>query len=355
MNPLNPTLYRRLRKVFGSVKVANEGEAMKAKVGVGLDDKPMLLFSHRGEQYRISCPYCNDTTHRLYISHMYGKRDNSGRQLNFLALCFNEGCMAREENRIDLEDALNAIDLAEAEVKQGVVVSAEAEERDWPGQCYLVNTLKKSHKAVVYLKSRGFDPDVLAKRFQVSYCMESHWFLARDRLIFPVFEYGKLKGWQARYIGELPWKDKEKKKDLPPKYFSCPNSHFRSRCIFNFDAMKQWQTGVIVEGPTDVFRFGAMAGCIFGNSATEFQRRRLLSVFRRRTLILLLDPEEFESESTQRLVRMMSKKLDRDRFAAVKLPEGTDPGSLEKDFVREYVRQEAARVGVKVIYKRVAA
>jgi hypothetical protein len=352
MAVLNPYLHRRLRRLFGSVKVAGEGEAMVARAVIGPDDKPMLLFQHRGEQYRVCCPYCNDTRHRLYVSHMFGQHDAHGRTMNFLAICFNEGCFARDENREDFVETLGEADLENAFVKKGVVVT-EAEEVELPGPCKPVSDLKPVHKAHAYLTSRDFDPDYLAERYRVSYCVDSYYFLARERIIIPVYEFGKLKGWQARYPGELPWKDPGKKKGLPPKYFSCPNSHFRSRCIYNFDSMKKWEVGVVVEGPTDVWRFGAMSGCIFGNTVTTAQRRRLLSVFRKRKLVLLLDPEEYDSRSTTMLRRWFEKRMDRGSFAAVKLPEDTDPGSLGRDFLRGFVKDEAASQGVKIRYKRV--
>ena len=37
-------------------------------------------------------------------------------------------------------------------------------------------------------------------------------------------------------------------------------------------------------------------------------------------------------------------------FAAVKLPEGTDPGSLDRVFLRDYVTHKAQKKGVKVCF-----
>ena len=41
-------------------------------------------------------------------------------------------------------------------------------------------------------------------------------------------------------------------------------------------------------------------------------------------------------------------------FAAAKLPPGTDPGSLDRDFCRARVAERAARQGVKVYHERVS-
>ena len=345
-------MLRRLRQNFGSVRVSNAREAFIAKAVRGVEDEPRLLISHAGEYYRVCCPFCCDTRFRLYVNHMFGQLDGHGRRMTFLAVCFNEGCLSRGENmQLFLERLSDTGWLEEARIREGKVVSEEAREVMWPGPCKLLSKLEPHHDAVHYVAGRGFDPEELSEKFHVSFCTSSNYFLAQNRIIIPVYEKGKLKGWQARYIGELPWKDKAQKKDLPPKYFSCPNSDFRSKCIYNLDRMREWQTGVIVEGPTDVWRGGSMFGCIFGNTVTDMQRRKLLAVFKKRTLVLCLDPEEFESHSTQRTITQFEDRMGSRNFAAVRLPEGTDPGSLGRNYLKEYIREEAARQGVKVVYK----
>jgi hypothetical protein len=351
VHPLNPFLYDRLRRHFGPVKVSNEGQSLVARPVRGHGDEPRLHFVQDGEYYRVNCPYCGDNRQRLFVNHMFGQRDGWGRRMRFLAICFNEGCLGRPENWQDFIERLESAGtpLDRADVRSGLRLPEGARVVQWPGACLPLDQLHDGHPARAYLADRGFDPDEVARRFRVCYCTDSPYFLARHRLIIPVFEGEELKGWQARYVGELPWKDPARKRDLPVKYFSCPNSQFRSRCIYNWDRMKEWYTGVVCEGPTDVWRFGSMAGCIFGNTMTDVQRSRLLRVFRRRSLVLLLDPEEFHSRSTRQLVQWFDNEMP-GRFCAVRLPEGTDPGSLEREFLREYVRAEAAAQGVRVRY-----
>lgn len=348
---LNPVLYRRLVRQFGAVKVSSASEEIVMKAVVGLDDEPRLAISHAGEYYQVNCPYCNDTRQRLYVNHMFGQVDPHGRRITFLAICYNEGCLFRAENQRDFLDRLDDIGLKEAIVRPGTKVPEEAREVVWPGPCYSLDKLRRNHPARLYMQSRKYDPDLLGRKHQVSWCKESHYSLAQNRIIIPIFDRDKLKGWQARYIGDLDWKG-PRRKELPPKYWSCPDSDFRSKCIYNFDRMKKWETAVIVEGPTDVYNFGDMSGCIFGNTMTETQQRRLLAVFRQRTVVLLLDPEEYESRATKRLIETMTAKMP-GRFCAVKLPDGTDPGSLDRSFSRPYVKAEAKRQGVKVTYKKV--
>lgn len=351
-NVLNRRLYARLRRVFGAVRVANSGQSMIARPYRGLENEPKLSFVQEGEYYRICCPFCKETRFRLYISYMFGKRDDFGRRMLFLAHCFNEGCLYRRENLNELVEMVDSLAALEhSQVSPGEIVAEDAREVSLPGLCRRLDCVKPSHPAARYVAGRGFDPGLLARVYGVSYCEDSHYYLARRRLVIPVYDGGKLRGWQARHVGELPWKDPAQKSSLPPKYFSCPNSQFRSRCVYNFRRMKCWETGVVVEGPTDVWRFGAMSGCVFGNTVTDMQRRRLLSAFGGRTLVLLLDPEEFDSKSTGRLCEFFDGKMP-GRFAAVKLPDDTDPGSLDRRVLREYVRREALEQGVRVSYTK---
>lgn len=351
MQVLNPILYRRLERQFGSVKVSAQGEAMLHRMGSDYEGSKRLDIAHTGEYYQVNCPYCNDTRHRLYVNHMYGQQDKSGRRMLFLATCYNEHCLDNSDNWKNFVDRVDDTGLMDpANIKQGVIVPEEARVVAWPGPCREISRLNDSHPARVYLRSRGFDPDVICKYYGVRYCTDSNYSLCRDRLIIPIFEKEKLKGWQARYIGELDWKGPNKK-SLPPKYYSCPMSDFRSKCLYNFERMCEWETGIIVEGPTDVWNFGLMAGCIFGNSMTERQRERFRAKFKYRTGVVLLDPEEFDSPSSKKLMAYFRDAMP-GQVCAVKLPEGFDPGSMDRQVLREYVREQAAECGVRVRYKK---
>jgi hypothetical protein len=351
MQVLNRVLYSKLRRHFGGVRVSCAGEAMICRATRSLEGDPRLTVFHAGEYYQICCPYCDDTRFRLYINHRFGTKDVRGRPLTFLAICYNESCMSKRENLYDFLERLDELSLTEANVSRGKIVPEEAREVLPPGPCVSLTDLPAKHPAIAYLRSRRFDIAELGTKHLVSYCFDSRYTLAKNRLIIPVYEKGKLKGWQARYPGELDWKG-PKKKELPPKYFSCPGSHFRSRCIYGFETMPEWETGILVEGPTDRWRFGSMAGSIFGNSVTAWQMRKFLAVFSKRTGVLLLDPEEMESKKTIETLDLFRKKMP-GQFCGVVLPEDTDPGGLDRDFVKEYVRQHASRQGVRVRYRKI--
>lgn len=343
---LNPYLYRRLRRCFGTVKVANRGEEMAAGALRDYNGSPRLAILSTGELYRVCCPFCSDTRHRLYISYRYGQRDVFGRCLRFLAHCHNETvCLADPDNQEDLWSTICGLDgdhLTQVKVKPGRPAD-EGGPIAWPGPCRPLAKLPPEHPARGYLEVRGFDPDRLSRVYRVRYCDDSHYYLARGRIIIPVFARGGLKGWQARHVGELDWKGR---KDLPPKYFTSPGMQKRS-LLYNFDRARQYATGVIVEGVSDVWAFGPMAVCTFGNAMSEPQRRLFLAAFRRRSGVLLYDPEAMAGPNAQRLARELAAALP-GRFAAVTLPAGTDPGGLGREFLRDYVAGQAAEQGVEV-------
>jgi hypothetical protein len=349
-NVLNPTLYRRLQQLFGTVKVpeSSRGHAMIAvdrkRAGAMYYD-----ISYSGECYRLNCPYCSDTRYRLYINHRYGARTNSGRKVTFLAYCQNENCLDQAENRDDLYDRLTELDgVLDAKVAPGIEVDWKNRIATLPGPCIRVDKLPANHKARAYLVSRKFDPDILGRFYRVYFCRESHHFNARRRLIIPAYHDGKLLGWQARYVGEVNWKEPE----APLKYFTMPGMH-RSKMLYNIDNAKHYYTGVIVEGPFDVFAFGLPAVCTYGASMSRDQIRMFTSVFRRRSGVLLYDPDVYEDKHVQDVIGKLKHRMSAN-LACVKLPDNTDPGSLARRFLREYVIEEAKAQGVKVSFRKVA-
>lgn len=359
--PLNNELYRRLKRAFGSVKIGNEGRAMSPEpisVPNTLDLERLRMHLEVvdfGEYYRVCCPACNDTRHRLYVNYMYGKKDLGGRPLDFLAICYNEGCMSEAEHRIDFRERLECRDeeLADFQIRKGRAVDPTKRKAKPPGPIRNLTELPHNHKARRYIESRRFDPDRLGRYYGVGFCLDSLYYLARQRIYIPVTWQGKLVGWQVRYVGELPWKDPVKKADLPPKYWTMPNMP-RGAILPNFDHAREFRTGVLVEGWFDVFGFGPMAMPVLGNTISDQQVKTFTAIWGQpgRSGVWLLDPEEYASKATQRNVAKLKEQMP-GQLAVVQLPKGTDPGSLDRAFARDYVAEHAKDQGVKVYYERV--
>ena len=66
--PLNQQLYDLLCRRFGSVAIANEGEAMASRYCYDpFKERTVRDIDVWGESYSVDCPFCNDTRKRLSI------------------------------------------------------------------------------------------------------------------------------------------------------------------------------------------------------------------------------------------------------------------------------------------------
>jgi hypothetical protein len=333
---------------FGHVKIGSEGEAMIASYRTEFrSGKEQLNIIHPGEAYRVCCPRCHDTRFRLYINHRWGVRDERGRLNLWLIICHNEGCFSSRRVRDDLYDDLEerAGVLQKARVREGKVIDLDSIQIEPPGQCTRLDKLPESHPANRYLANRFYNPERLGRFYGVGYCEQSFWYLAQQRVYAPLIMDGKLRGWQVRYIGEMDWRSDE----APPKWWSCPNMK-KSHVIYNFDEMRKFRTGVIVEGPGDVWGFGPMAGATLGDTLSNQQQRLVISAFKLYNGVLLYDPTSMSKPTTERVAEKVGSAL-KGGLAPVTLPSG-DPGSLDRGFMREYVKKEAKAMGVKVSWKR---
>jgi hypothetical protein len=354
MDPLNPFLYRLLKDRFGDVRVAKPGMAFKGEYKVKANGREGLDVEDWGETYAINCPKCSDTKFHCSVSHAWGNRDSRGRLNLFLLVCFRGSCNGWQtyDERKSFFDALQSgvtdgSSLTTATISAGHVDFQKKRVFVMPGETIPLHDLEADHPANVYLSSRGFVTDRLSKFYHLHYCLSSKYRLARDRIIIPVEDGGEIRGWQARYIGDLDWKAK----NTPPKYFTVPGMR-RSRLLYNFDKAKQYKTLVLCEGPSDVWAFGPMAACIFGSHVTGTQALRIEKAFADYSVVLLLDPEAMSSDHVTRLTDDWKQGKFDGGFAPVVLPAGEDPGSLSREVLRRYVRDNARPHGVEVSYKK---
>lgn len=347
---LNPRLYRLLKRRFRHVVISNQGEAaqMVYRRNPRHNNREEPEAVHPGEYYQVSCPYCHDTRNRLYINHLFGQRDGEGNSFLHLAHCFNENCLAVPGRVQDFIADLTELEcnLERFRIREGKEVDISKINQDWPGEVIRLDKLPRDHRAIQYVSGkRGFDPDRLGKFYNVHYCEDSsRYWMATDRIIIPIYEEKRMVGWQARSLTD------SNRRGAPPKYFTCPGTP-RRMLIYNFANAKQYDTGVIVEGVTDVWAVGPMACCTLGATMTPHQRRKFIGAFKRKSAVLLWDPEEYEKPSTVELISEFKTAFD-GGFAAVKLPEGTDPGKLDRQFLRDYIREQASAQGVKVSWRK---
>jgi hypothetical protein len=364
--PLNKELYQALQAHFGQVRICGDGQAFvggycKVTETVGKiapneaknEARYELVVDNPGEYYLVCCPKCHDTRFRLYINHTWGRRDSRGRKNLWLAICFNENCYADPAAREELYEQVSRIgveSLARARISDGERITTPRE-LTLPGPVYPLDRLAPDHPANQYLAGRFYDPERLGRFYGVGYCPASPYYLATHRIIVPVYQNGSLRGWQARYIGDLDWKAE----GAPPKWWTCPGMA-RARLLYNFDNAIKFRSGVAVEGAGDVWSLGPMAFGCFGCTMTSQQQHLFTQAFGNtgHGSVLLFDPDVMDTPVKAEGYQMLHKKLApafSKGLATVLLPKGTDPGSLERGFLRSYITREANAQGVKISWK----
>ena len=349
MRVLNPTLYRALERSFQHVRLSCAGEEMIPNYSTDLYGKKRLNMEHGGEYYRVNCPKCGDTRGRLYFHYLWGVKDKyTGTRNLWSMVCYNENCWSDPLQRVSMFDRLNAIAgvLPNARILKGKALTVP-EEMPWPGDCIPLHELPGDHKANVYLAGRGYDPERLGRFYDVRYCADSYLFLARERIIAPVLFKGKMVGFQARCTYDMDWK----REGAPPKWWTAKGTP-RARVFYNGDVAKTFRTGVVVEGPGDVWGFGPMAQAVMGSTVTGYQQKLLVNNFKNGSLVVLLDPEEMKKREKIEKLQIAFKDKFRYGCAFVALPDGTDPGGLDREISRSYVWHEAKKQGVKVSWLR---
>src|SRR4051794_16673671 len=102
MNPLNDWLYRALEARLGPVKVSNEGQEATVLYSPdwSRDGKLRAAVVEAGEYYRVSCPFCSDDRHRLWVNHRWAVPDpQTGDDNLHLAICFNAPCLSTRDRQ----------------------------------------------------------------------------------------------------------------------------------------------------------------------------------------------------------------------------------------------------------------
>jgi len=247
---LNPELFYKLKELFGEVQVAGENIPLAWASVQHYDGTLRKRKTVSGEQYRVCCPFCGDTRFRLYISYAWGLDDEVGFPSSKLVICHNERCEGNCDTS-DMHFRNNPVRYLNHHLKpylglakRGAVrvrqlqpseqVSAEPLPYPKPEWVISLDQLMEQHPAVMYLRSRKFDPVQISKQYGVVYCHEypvmrgekDYSFLA-GRLFIPV----NCEGWQARVLPP----------DTSMKYFTCPGWR-KSEALYNIDAARSCGT-----------------------------------------------------------------------------------------------------------------
>jgi hypothetical protein len=330
MNVLNPELFEALKREFGEVRVSDPGSAMVGRHVRYPGGTVRLVVSTAGEYYTVACCFCNDTRFRLWINHRWGVRDPvTGSRHRWAAVCYNEDCLAQEENRVELIRRTSwyhrSAGAGRVKLRPGQVVDP-GRPKPLPADFVRLDALKKGHPARAYVKRRGFLPDQIAQRWGAGYS-ENGLFPGQGigRLVIPIYRVAdgsaEVWGWQARTLGES---------ERLPKYFTVPGLK-KSALLYGAERVMPGTGPVAVcEGPTDVWRFGRDAVALFGKHGSDYQVRLLCRLAAGRPLVVALDGDARDEAETlaARLRETRRSSLLRPDAAPVRvlsLPAGADP------------------------------
>jgi hypothetical protein len=352
---LNPTLYQRLQRRFGSVLVAKAGEAM---FGGGFDYSTgarRYTPLSAGEYYRVCCPFCLqrnavDTRYRLWINHRWGvgldPLDPCYDPLDrfwWMCCCYNENCMSAPENRQQLRSWIYGGVGRELHREQIKILPGRADTLSLgvvslPGTCQRVDSLPAEHAACQYLRGRGFDPKTLGEVFDVSFCFESHELpAAANKIIIPIKMGGQLVGWQARPAFDADWKAMSMS-----KYYNAPGIN-RRLMLYGMEQARALPFCILVEGVTDVWAIGLGAVALLGKTLSAQQTLLLCNNWK--AVVLALD------SGAQRNAEEIAGKLNSEpslagRIVIVRMPQGLDPASVNNEYFWDLVYGHAQQAGV---------
>lgn len=181
-----------------------------------------------------------------------------------------------------------------------------------------VGIMKSNHRK--YLEGRGFDPEKLEKEWNLFGTGPISLLDGIDykhRIMAPIYWDNEQVTFQARDITD--------RHGL--KYMACPKDRelIHHKHILYGKQSKWKETGVCVEGITDVWRLGEQSFCTFGIEYTSMQLRLIAKLFKR--VFILFDPE---GQATKQAVTLMNELKFRGMEASTLLLD-SDPGSMKQE------------------------
>ena len=351
---LNPALYRRCIATFKHVQVRSAGNAAAYKRSFSIkENKLVTILEDPGEYYAVCCPLCNDTRFRCYINHLYGTKDENKQVRTNLVYCYNAGCPLCDKQPEAYSKLQNMLlgrqltVLGDVNIKKGRTVDLNKIRSTLPGEVVSIGQLPKTHPAILYLTKRNFDIDYLVENFDVHFCVKHEKKVVDHRLVMPIYFEDKLIGWQTRAIFDCDWK-----KSILPKYYTAPGTP-KKNIFYNFDKAKHYRSCVIMEGCTDVWRYGLQAIGSLGTGISTSQIDLICKHFDSGVVIYDPDTNQDKSKlkSIDRAVTELSARL-KYGFCRVELEGKKDPAELHNTFLHKYVKEKAKQLGVKLFSKR---
>ncbi len=268
----------------------------------------------------LSCPFCNDTsTHLGYnLEDNYFSCWRCGGHPLALTVSKLLGVSVDQAKHLIRQYGITLPDKKKPEIKK-----EEVKILQYPSG---MTEIQKSHRQ--YLIRRKFDPDYIVREWNIK----------------GIGPYGKLDNIDYRYRIILPviWNKKEvsfTSRDITDKhnlrYITCPGG----REIINhkhilYGKQESWkETGICVEGPTDVWRLGPLSFATFGIKFTMEQVRVMSQNFKR--IVVLFDNETQAQAQASDLVAELKFRGTEAFIVTV----DDDPGNMKQEDADYLVKQ----------------
>lgn len=178
-----------------------------------------------------------------------------------------------------------------------------------------------------FLNEKGFPAATLAHKvfFVDSYKKKEYSF--GPRLIFPIYQSGKYRGFQARTVY----------KNTDPKYIGASGMD-RKSILYNYDtAFKQGEQLVLTEGFFDQIRVGDSAVATLGKIITDEQIRLIkLGSFKRVVVFLDDDAKDEAKENANKLKKYFT--------TYIATPTKHDPGGMTRIEIQQLFNNKLDRV-----------
>lgn len=288
-----------------------------------------------GVEFKVNCPFCGNKKYKLYINPV-----KNGGVYN----CYR--CGKAGSLRTLFGDMWAASTTSGPDFTPRPKPLVESQTAN-AGNLVPVGGLEEDNPAVSYLKYqriRPFDPEDISTRFGARFCIsggyvqetEDFKYDCTGTLIFPVWMFGSLVGWQSRLLytpeeldddqcRSLKYKKDEDDEWLrPPKYLTSPGFE-KGRVLFNFDVARKYNFVVVTEGVFDAMAVGEPAVATFGTGISPQQCNLLKTYWD--TVIVLLDPEGTDKQ-TEELITELKRSVD---VIRIDLQNHKDPGDAPTD------------------------
>lgn len=292
---LNRQLHDALEKVFGTVRISQEGQPRLVN-GQGRDSTVV----QRGEHYNVCCPLCGDTRFRLSISYTWlSKHPRTGKVVSSLAHCYNEDCSVRSpEFYQPVLDAMDGCDYFEPPQTDDQTVFVP-KPTTFPETTIPLCELGDAHTAIRFLRKK-YKTDMVSRADELGiyYVPEDERVVrqARDSVLFIIRDDSGPISWQARTLSP----------HAPARWLSSPGF---IKNVYNAHNIPPSPFGVpvIAEGIPAAIACGPAGVALYGKEGSAAQIQFIAQRWSK--VVLALDPETYIPDPRDKKSRVFAAVL----------------------------------------------